>query len=73
MRAYKDRTWKRWFAWHPVECGTCNHVRGTAWLEIVERRELGEDPYEATSLYNDYTYRFLNDPEDAGLPHRSGA
>lgn len=71
MRVYKDRTWKKWFAWYPVKCGTTNHIRGTAWLETVEYREVGEDCYEAPGLYYSYTYRFLNDAEDAALPHRS--
>ena len=71
MRSYTDRTWKRWFAWRPVQCGTTNHIRGTAWLEMVEYREIGSDPYEGASIRAAWTYRFLNDPEDAALPHRT--
>lgn len=73
MRIMKDRKWKRWFAWYPVDCGTTNHIRGTAWLEIVEYREIGEDPYERPGISYAFTYRFLNDPEDALLPHRQGS
>lgn len=71
MRQYVDRTWKRWFAWYPVLCGVTNGIRGTAWLEYVEYREIGEDPYERPKIDYDYTYRFLNDPEDAKLRHRN--
>lgn len=71
MKVYTNRNWRRWFAWYPVKCGTTNHIRGMAWLEIVEYRDIGEDPYERASITANYTYRFLNDDEDAFLPHRS--
>lgn len=70
MRSYVDRNWKRWWAWYPVLCGTTNHIRGTAWLETVEYREIGSDPYEAPGINYSYTYRFVDDAEDAKLPHR---
>lgn len=37
-----DRTWRKWFAWHPVET-SCWSERGAEvfWLETVERTKRG--------------------------------
>jgi membrane fusion protein, copper/silver efflux system len=67
-----DRSWKRWFAWYPVLCGTARNIRGRAWLEIVEYRSIGSDIFELPSPAYKFTYRFLDDPLDATLPHRGG-